>query len=67
MCLFSCFNAGAYVTVLRFVAEDGSKSSPISGEIRETLMAGGLNAVYRFNEYKIKVCIREMAMAATDF
>lgn len=51
-----------YYTVLR-----ETKCSLIPVEIRGTLVAGVEDAVYRFNEFQIKACVREMVMAATDF
>lgn len=47
--------------------ETAAERGPISFQIRGTLVAGGENAVYRFNEYKIKVRVREIATAASDF
>lgn len=53
--------------LLRYAVLRETKCSPIRVEIRETLVAGVENAVYRFNLFQIKACIREMVTAATDF
>lgn len=57
-----CQSALLYYTVLR-----ETNCSPIPVEIRGTLVAGVEDAVYRFNEFQIKACVREMVTAATDF
>lgn len=44
-----------------------TKCSRIGAEIREALVAGVENAVYRLSERQIKVCVGEMETAASDF
>lgn len=67
-CVFCCcLLPGHTIQHCSLLQETRAKRTPISGYIRGTLIARVENAVYRFNEYKIKVGVRENSDAATDF